>query len=385
MTAVRAGHPWVFADSIKSQNRDGEAGELAVMYDKKNKFLAVGFYDSNSPMRVRILHQGKAATIDRDWWLAKARACLDHRNKAVFSAETNGARCINGENEGFPGMIVDRYADTIVVKLYSAIWLPHWDVIESVLREVFEPQFLVLRLSRNIQDEAAHRWKLEEGFRGPEGEEFVVFKENGIHFEAAVLHGQKTGFFLDQRDNRARVEKLGKGREVLNVFSFSGGFSLYAARGGAKHVTDLDISLHALESAERNFTLNKADPKISAVERDQVQADAFKWLENTSKSFDLIITDPPSLAKREKERARALQAYKRLNKEAISRLRPGGILVAASCSAHVDVKEFYLLIREAANASGRRSTELWTSGHAADHPATFAEAHYLKAICIEFV
>ena len=383
-TAVRRGHPWVYGESVKSQNREGESGELAVMYDRSDRFLAVGLYDPNSPIRIRIVHCGKPATIDRNWWLEKTRACLSLREQTVLSERTNGARMINGESEGFPGLIADRYADTLVVKLYTAAWLPRWEEMEGVLREVLKPRYLVLRLSRNIQEEAAARWDLKEGFCGEPGDEVVVFSENGIRFEAAVLHGQKTGFFLDQRDNRARVEDLASGRDVLNVFSFSGGFSLYAARGGAKSVTDLDISAHALESSGRNFKLNDDDARIANVPREMVRADAFKWMDEDPQTYDLIIVDPPSLAKREKEREGAIRAYQRLNARAIERLRPGGILVAASCSAHVAAAEFYELVRESARRSGRRWRELWTSGHAQDHPVGFPEAEYLKALCLTF-
>ena len=382
--AVRHGHPWVYGESIKGQNREGGVGELAVMYDRSNRFLAVGLYDPTSPIRVRIVHCGKPAMIDRAWWLEKVRGCVGRREGSVVNAGTNGARLINGESEGFPGLVLDRYAGTLVAKLYTAAWLPRWEEMEGVIREVLEPQHLVLRLSRNIQEDASKRWGLEEGFRGEAGDEIVVFSENGIRFEAAVMNGQKTGFFLDQRDNRARVETLSAGREVLNVFSFSGGFSLYAARGGAKSVTDLDISGHALESAGRNYQLNEGDARIAAVSRETVRADAFKWMDEDSRTYDMIIVDPPSLAKREKEREGAIRAYQRLNGRAIERLRPGGVLVAASCSAHVSEVEFYKIVRSAAMRSGRFWREHWTSGHAEDHPAGFTEARYLKALCLEF-
>jgi 23S rRNA (cytosine1962-C5)-methyltransferase len=376
-TAVRSGHPWVYADSVKSQNREGETGELAVMYDRKDRFLAIGLYEAESPIRVRILHCGKPATINRDWWLEKARACLARRDD-VLNENTDGARLINGESEGFPGLVADIYAGTLVVKLYAASWLARWEEIEDVFREVFRPQYLILRLSRNITAYAA-AMGFTEGFRGEAGEETVVFSENGIRFEAAVLKGQKTGFFLDQRDNRSRVEHLAAGRDVLNVFSFTGGFSLYAARGGARSVTDLDISRHALDSAARNFSLN---PSLAAVQRHAVQADAFRWLEESVGSYDLIITDPPSLAKRESEREGAARAYARLNLAALRRLKPGGILVAASCSAHVSAEEFYGAVEEALRENGRPFRELWRSGHAPDHPARFREAEYLKAVCV---
>ncbi len=381
-TAVRSGHPWVYADSIKSQNRDGETGELAVMYDKRDRFMAIGMYEAESPIRIRILHCGKPATLDREWWIVKARACLEKRAGEVLNERTNGARVINGESEGFPGLVADLYAGTLVVKIYAAGWLARWEEIEGVLREVFSPDFLVLRMSRNVAGRAGD-FGLEEGFRGAVGEETVVFLENGIRFESAVLKGQKTGFFLDQRDNRSRVEELAAGRDVLNVFSFSGGFSLYAARGGARSVTDVDISAHALESAERNFSLNSGNPEISSAKYSGVQADAFRWMDEADGSYDLIIVDPPTLAKRSAEKEGALRAYRRLNARAISMLRPGGILVAASCTAHVFAEEFYRLVEEEAQGSRRQWRELWRSGHAADHPADFSEASYLKALCLE--
>ena len=381
-TAVRSGHPWVYADSIKSQNRDGETGELAVMYDKRDRFMAIGMYEAESPIRIRILHCGKPATLDSEWWIGKARACLEKRAGTVLNELTNGARVINGESEGFPGLVADLYAGTLVVKIYAAGWLARWEEIEGVLREVFSPDFLVLRMSRNVAGRAGD-FGLEEGFRGEVGEETVVFLENGIRFESAVLKGQKTGFFLDQRDNRARVEELAAGRDVLNVFSFSGGFSLYAARGGARSVTDVDISAHALESAERNFSLNSGNPEISSTKYSGVQADAFRWMDEADGSYDLIIVDPPTLAKRSAEKEGALRAYRRLNARAISMLRPGGILVAASCTAHVSAEEFYRLVEEEAQGSRRQWRELWRSGHAADHTADFSEARYLKALCLE--
>jgi 23S rRNA (cytosine1962-C5)-methyltransferase len=218
----------------------------------------------------------------------------------------------------------------------------------------------------------------------PEAGAPVVFSENGIRFEADVVRGQKTGFFLDQRENRAEVEKLSRGKNVLNAFSFSGGFSVYAARGGAKSVTDLDISAHALESAKRNFALNKNFPTVAACEHRTVQADAFEWIENSKEKFDLIVLDPPSLAKRESERATAIRAYEKLNSLGIMRLSRDGILVASSCSAHVSAVEFFDAVRLAAKKSGRKFSELKTKLHPPDHPAGFKEADYLKVIYLKF-
>lgn len=376
--AVRRGHPWIFADSIKSQNREGEAGELAVIYDRRDRFLGAGLYDPDSPIRVRVVCAGEPVTIDREWWMERARAAAALRDEVLTDA-TTGIRCINGESDGFPGLVADRYAGTLVVKLYSAVWLGRWEEIEGILREVFAPEHLVLRFSRNLLKVAANGG-LEEGFRGVVGDEVVVFRENGLSFEAQVLHGQKTGFFLDQRDNRSRVEGLAAGREVLNLFSFSGGFSVYAARGGASRVVDVDISAHALASARRNLALN---PAIAEVPYEGVKADVFEWLEQSAERFELVICDPPSLAKRDRDREAALTAYRRLNAAALARVRPGGLLLSASCSAHVPSERFFTMVRSEAARSGRAFRESWTSGHAVDHPARFSEANYLKAICLE--
>jgi len=403
-TIVRSGHPWVFADSVREQNRAGQTGELAVIFDRNDKFLAVGLFDADSPIRVRILHAGKPQNIDAGWWQTQLAQTLARR-AGLFDETTTGYRLIHGESDGWPGLVLDRYHTTLVLKLYTAAWLPRLDEILALLKENVPSERIVLRLSRNIQRAALgasarvnNDPKLEafpslpkgagrsEGKRdgqilfgsAPEGP--VIFSENGIRFEADVIRGQKTGFFLDQRENRREVETLAGGRRVLNAFSFSGGFSVYAARGGAKSVTDLDISAHALESARRNFALNKFFPAVAACRHETVQADAFEWIASGPDKFDLIVLDPPSLAKRAAEREGAIHAYERLNVLGIQKLAAGGILVAGSCSAHVSAADFFDAVRRAALRSGRKFKELKTLLHPPDHPAGFKEAEYLKVI-----
>jgi 23S rRNA (cytosine1962-C5)-methyltransferase len=392
-SAVRHGHPWVFDQSVREQNREGTAGEIAVIYDRRDGFLALGLYDPESPLRVRILHTGPPATLNADWWRHHLDTTLARRQELIEAAapasgRTNGFRLINGESDGWPGLVVDRYASTLVLKLYTAAWLPRLDEVVTLLRETLPwATALVLRLSRNLVETARQSYQRAEGFLFSDDDppqETVVFRENGLCFEAGVRHGQKTGFFLDQRDNRARIEPLAAGRDVLNAFSFSGGFSLYAARGGARSVTDLDLSEHALASARRNFALNRDDdPAVASCPHHSVQADAFAWLARPSpERYDMIIVDPPSLARRESERAGALEGYAHLNASAVARLRTGGVLVSASCSAHVDEAEFFSAIRRTVRDAGRSFQELWTSNHAVDHPAAFKEARYLKCLAL---
>lgn len=385
---VRSGHPWLFADSIKEQNRAGEPGELAVIYDRKNRFLAAGLFDPHSPIRVRILRAGKPQTINREWWQARLDQALARR-RGLFDGQTTGWRCINGESDGWPGLVLDRYDDTLVLKLYTAAWLPRLGEVIDLLQAELLPSAprLVLRLSRNLQQLAQTQFHKSDGqiIHGLPITAPVVFLETGLRFEADVLRGQKTGFFLDQRENRRRVEALARGRRVLNAFSFSGGFSIYAARGGARSVTDLDISPHALQSAVRNFSLNQSHPAIAACRHETAQADAFERLDQSHpEKFGLIILDPPSLAKRESEKAGALRAYSRLTTLAIRSLGTGGILVAASCSAHVTADEFFQIVRLSAAQSRRQFSELQTTGHPPDHPAAFKEAEYLKAVYLKF-
>jgi len=403
---LRSGHPWLFADSVREQNRAGQPGEAAVIYDRQDKFLAIGLFDPDSPIRVRVLHAGKPRTLDDAWWNERLRQALSRRD-GLFDAQTNAYRLINGESDGWPGLVLDRYDTTLVMKLYTGAWLPRLEEVKGWIVTVLSPARIVLRLSRNIQELAARDFARSDGQTiygresrdGGEGCEegntrkpslpshasrdksVVLFRESGLCFEADVVRGQKTGFFLDQRENRRRVGALSGGRDVLNAFSFSGGFSLHAARGGAKSVTDLDISAHALESARRNFALNQSDAVVPRCRHETIQADAFEWLEkNTARKFDLIVLDPPSLAKRESERAGAIQAYCKLAASGIRALRANGILVAASCSAHVSAEEFFGAVRQAARDSGRDFTELETTGHPPDHPATFKEAEYLKCM-----
>jgi 23S rRNA (cytosine1962-C5)-methyltransferase len=206
----------------------------------------------------------------------------------------------------------------------------------------------------------------------------ILFRENGLTFEADPIHGQKTGFFLDQRDNRARVETLSKNKSVLNLFSYTGGFSVYAARGGAREVVSVDVSALALGAALRNMVHNKL-----TVPHETIAEDAFEVLtrmESQQRLFDVVILDPPTFAQSEKQTDGALSAYRKLTRLGLTVLRKGGTLVQASCSSRVDADSFFASVHQSAQEAGRKLTEIARTGHALDHPIGFKEGAYLKCL-----
>jgi len=292
---------------------------------------------------------------------------------------------VNGANDGLPGMVVDRYSGTLVVKLYTHAWIPHLATVVESLREALEPESIVLRLARRMQANGAYLYGLSDGalvfgraVSGP-----VVFRENGITFEADVLQGQKTGFFLDQRDNRLRVEKLSRKRSVLNVFSYTGGFSVYAARGGATEVVSVDLSTRALEVARRNFQHNRDDEAVAAARHRVISGDAFAVLSDlrdAGSAFDLVILDPPAFAKSSTDVENAIRSYQTLVRRGLGVMKPGGTLVAASCSSRIDADRFARIVRDAAGREGRPLQLLEQTGHAIDHPISFPEGEYLTCV-----
>jgi 23S rRNA (cytosine1962-C5)-methyltransferase len=382
--SIRSGHPWVYSNSVRETSRPGSAGELGVIYDSENAFLAVGFYEPKSPLAIKILEFGKAVKIDECWIESKLSVAMGKRS-GLEAENTTGYRYVHGESDGMPGFILDRYDTSYVLKLYTFGWVKMLEAVQKGISKLVQPERLVLRLSRNIQEaSAAEGWKEGQVLNGAAVTEPIVFRENGLAFEADIVKGQKTGFFLDQRENRKRVMGYARGKTVLNVFSYSGGFSVYAAAGGARQVASLDISEHALQSSLRNFALNQDNPLIRQAQHQIIKADAFKWVKESTQKFDLVILDPPSLAKRQDEKSAALSAYSKLSADGIKNVSPLGMLVASSCSAHVTRDEFVETVLRNCKKSGRVHRVLEQTSHASDHPFRFPEAEYLKTIYVQF-
>jgi len=381
--ALRGGHPWLFESAITHQNHDGKPGDIAVVFDKDRKFLAVGLYDPTSHIRVRLLAHHKPTKIDRDFFESQLRIAVQVR--AALSSETTGYRLVHGGNDGFPGLVIDRYGETLVLKIYSPAWLLHLGNFLERLSEVIHFKHAVLRLSRAIQKQPQYLYGLRDGISlmGNQINTPIRFQENGLWFEADPLLGHKTGFYLDQRENRARVGALVKGKSVLNVFAYTGGFSVYAAYGGAVQVVSLDISLPALEAAQRNFAHNQHLPEVSSCEHEILSGDAFEILaalHSKGRRFDLIVIDPPSFAKSQPEIQGAIKAYQQLTRLGLNVLTSGGILVQASCSSRVSQDEFFPAVHRAALEVGRSLQEIERTAHPLDHPIGFREGAYLKCL-----
>lgn len=382
--AARRGHPWLFDGGIRQIKGEGRPGDLAVLFDRKRRFLAIGLYDPDSPIRVKLLQHGQPAPIDAGWFQAKINAAITRRD-SLLTEETTGCRLIHGENDGLPGLVLDKYGETAVLKLYTAAWLPHLAVVAAAIVTAVTPERLVLRLSRNMLADPARLQGLSDGhllygrpLNGP-----VLFRENGLTFAVDVRRGHKTGFFLDQRENRAIVGTLAEGRRALDVFAYTGGFSLYAARGGAPLAVSVDASRPALETAAEQFHLNRTIPQVAAARHETICGDAFAILAemaNAGRQFDLVVIDPPALAKSQAEVGRALAAYRQLVRLGAAVAAPEGILVISSCSSRVAAEPFLDLVKETAREAGRPLQELARTGHAADHPITFPEGAYLKCL-----
>lgn len=381
--SIRNFHPWLFAETITHQSREGKPGDIAIIFDKNRNFLAAGLYDPTSAIRVRILAHRVPAQIDRDFFLKQIASAARLRKKLL--PETTGYRLVHGENDKLPGLVVDRYNNTLVIKLYTTAWLPHLrDIIHS-LGEIITPQRILLRLSRTLTKYPEYLYELKNGdiLSGSPIHKPILFRENGLVFESDPIMGHKTGFYLDQRENRISTGELAKGKHVLNVFSYTGGFSVYAASGGAREVTSLDISKQALNAAKRNFLYNIDNPVIQKCKHETIIGNAFEILPvmaNSNHFYDMIIIDPPSFANKKSQIQKAINAYKRLTRLGINLLNSGGILIQSSCSSRITANEFFTAVHVSANEIGRSLKEIKRSFHPIDHPITFKEGAYLKCV-----
>ncbi len=380
---IRQGHPWVFDGSIESISHEGAPGDLAVVFDRNRDFAAIGLYDPVSPIRIRILHAGSPRTVDADFWLDRLSAAIDLRQPIVDAGDTTGYRVINGEGDGFSGLVVDRYGDVLVAKVYSEVWFAHLSIILRQLVELSSASTVVVRLSRDIARD--NRYGIADGevVLGPAPQTPLVFTETGLKFGADVVHGQKTGHFLDQRDNRRLVGGLSVGARVLDLFCATGGFTVHAAAGGARSVVSVDQSGPTLAAVADNLALNADVEAVAAVQHRSIRGDAFAimaGMATAGERFDIVVVDPPSFAHRNDQVEIALRSYRRLTTLALPLVNDGDWLVQASCSSRVGIDQFVEGVFESADRAGYELNDELITGHPLDHPAAVEENLYLKAV-----
>ena len=370
-------HPWVFSNNIIKINDDAKSGDLAIIFGKnKNRVIGLGLYDANSPIRIKMLHSStEKAEINAEFFKNRIEKAFSKR-QPLLKTNTNSYRLLFGENDGFPGLIADVYASVLVVKIYSEIWLSYLETIIPILRVVSKADTIVIRLSRNLEQSKLHQLKNGEVVYGTLHNEVVTFVEHGVNFSANVIKGHKTGYFLDHRANRKQVGEWSKGKTVLDVFSYAGGFSVHALANGAIEVTSLDISKQALEIALSNGKLNPYTGKHKII-----AGDAFAELKKLIKNnvtYDVVVIDPPSFAKQASEIELAKKKYAQLADLGEKLTAKKGLLVLASCSSRVLAQTFFD-INSRVLASTKRNYEVaLKTTHDIDHPISFPEGAYLK-------
>lgn len=376
-------HPWVFSGAVEKVIGNPEIGETVAVCDSAGHFLGWGAYSPSSQIRVRVWSLDEEEKISAEFFYNRIQTALWIREKSVLLRDTNAYRLVHAESDGLPGLIVDRYSDWLVVQFLSA-GANYWKKeIVSVLSElgvsgIYERSDVEVRRLEGLSETRGGLW-------GKEPPSIIRVKENGFQFAIDIQTGQKTGFYLDQRVNRERLQEYCQGKDVLNCFCYTGGFTVYALAGGANSVLSIDSSDGALALADENVKLNQLPE-----ERNRwLEADVFLALRkfrDEGRSFDLIVLDPPKFASTAAQAQRAARGYKDINLLAIKLLKPGGILFTFSCSGGITPELFQKIVAGAAIDARADVQILERLYQSPDHPVllTFPEGEYLKGlVCIK--
>ena len=367
-------HPWVFSQALVNIPDGIPSGEPVHLRNEKGEFLASGYFNSYSQIAVRVWGYDKDETIDGTFFAQRIEKAYGTRRRYVECPDTNAFRMINGENDLLPGLIVDKYADYLVVQFHTA-GIEFWkEKIIAALEKTIRAKGIYER-----SDVAVRRFDHLDSVQGLLSgsiPELITIRENGLQFLVDVKHGQKTGFFLDQRDKRKAFTKYTKDASVLNCFSYTGGFSVYALASGAKKVTSIDSSEAAIGLARENIKLNGFD----ADKCQFVCGDVKPYLRNISEQFDAVVLDPPAFVKDRRKKKEGIEGYKSINAMAMKALTENGVLVTCSCSNHLSLEEFRFLLSEAGGKVKRNFKILETFTHGIDHQQSvpFTEGEYLK-------
>ena len=383
-SSILRGHPWVFSGAIKEKSAGLQAGELVEVLAHKGRSLGWGHFSPGTSIAIRMLTFDETLP-DSAWWEAKISNAVALRKRLALLSKPgqNVCRLIHAEGDGLPGLIVDHYDGYVVVQTHSMGMAKNLEVIAEALASALGDELKgIYNKSAKVLKKHGATDPVPDGWiRGGNDLDTVVACEYGMALEVDIVRGQKTGFFLDQRENRALLRSLSEGCKVLNVFSYTGGFSVAALFGGASHAVSLDSSARALEVAVANAARNGFDETRHSV----VEADALEYLKSGVADFDIVVLDPPAFAKSASARHSAVQGYKRINQRALETMRPGSLLFTFSCSQAVDDRLFTNTVIAAAIGAERQVRILHRLHQPPDHPvsAFHPEGAYLKGLVLE--
>lgn len=377
---IKRKHPWIFSGALEKVDGNPSKGETVQIFTSEKKLVGLGSFSPSSQIRVRVWTFNPEEKIDEAFFRGKIDQAKSLREKILNVSTTNAYRIINSESDGLPGLIIDRYGEYIVCQFLSSGVEFFKEVITDILNDMFKPKGIYERSNVDVREKEGLKSAIGS-LRGTEPEDLVEILENGFKFLVDIKEGHKTGFYLDQRDNRKLVSAFAKEKTVLNCFSYTGGFSVYALAFGAEKVTQVESSASALDLSLRNFELNNLNS--SSVEN--INDDVFTVLRkfrDERKTFDLIILDPPKFAESASQIQKASRGYKDINLLAIKLLNPGGILFTFSCSGHVSQELFQKIVSDAALDSGREVKIIKWLTQSSDHPVltNFPEGFYLKGL-----
>ncbi len=378
--AVKQLHPWVFSGAIDQIKGTPENGDIVMVNDNNNNFLAYGFFNNKSRVAVRLLEWNLETEINDDWWRKKVSKAVKNR-ESLYNANTNTYRLIFSEADYIPGLIVDRYADFLSVQILTSGIERIKHIIIDELQKLLDPKGIFDRSDASARAHEGLDASSGGILSGLEPPEFVSVKENGIFYHVNIADGQKSGFYCDQRDNRRRVAEHSRGKKILDCFSYSGGFSLNSFREGAREVVSVESSALALDTLKRNIEINN----FTNIPHRLIQSDVNKQLRifrEENEKFDLIILDPPKYAPSRSALTKASRAYKDLNRLAMLLLNEGGLLATFSCSGAVDINMFKQILAWAALDAGKEVQFIEQYAQPSDHPvrSSFPEGEYLKGL-----
>lgn len=377
---VESGHPWVYNNEVQQIEGDYSPGDIVEVYNFKNKFIGKGYINPKSQILVRIMTRDKDEEINENFFRKRIQDAWDYRKKVI---ETNACRVIFAEADFLPALIVDKFGDYLVIQTLALGIDIYKDMIVRLLNEIIEPKGIYERNDVHVRE--LEGLEMRKGFLSEPFDTMVKIIENGVNFYVDIENGQKTGYFLDQKENRAAIQDIVEGAKVLDCFCHTGSFSMHAGYYGAREVLGIDISEHAVESARKNAELNN----LQDVCKFEVSNafDKLRELQDAGEKYDVVILDPPAFTKSKAAVKGALRGYKDINLRAMKIINKGGFLVTASCSQHMTPDLFREVIFDAARDAKKTLRQVEYRSQAKDHPILWSsgETHYLKFIILQVI